>query len=424
MLKHSIAILVIFLGLFSLEAYAAETSDVNLNIDIGASYVVQENFLRRDILGELGNAHFTKNRSYGLIDIHPSLSVHANERVYGYFGVSVTWENPEDEWQDDELESDVTSAYLSLKSNHLRTDIGIQPIEFANGFILADNVLAAVIHGSHGNGYAEVKAARVLDSSPMVGVTLGYRPGYFEHLELFGIWLRDRDDTLAYSLPYALQAIFDLNSEGDLYYFGGVADMFVGDTLLTFVGAYQTGQYTVGFLSNGRAEVNVNAYFSDISLEKNLSDSCTVGLFCHLASGDNTPFNRDLEAFFAAAPYNPRAAIFFNPDFMDNDDADRFTFGGGFFGGAVAPGISLTLISEWGLTAEASLIYLYAHRALNDGSQWYGWEADLAVSYTFSKNYRLFVEAARFEHGDYFESLLDEKIDPAVRFVAGIQTSF
>lgn len=425
MLKRVIAILVVYISLYLTPASAAETTDVDFNMDVGASYVVQENFLRRELPGLLSEAHFTKNRSYSLINIHPSLSVRVNERIHGYLGVSMTWENPEDEWQDGPLDSDVTSAYLSLKGSRIRADIGIQPIEFANGFILADNVLAAVIHGSHDNGYAEVKAARVLDGSPMLGVTLGYLPGYFERLELFGIWLSDRGDTLADSRPYVRQVSFDMSSEGDLYYFGGAADLFVGDALLTFVGAYQTGEYnTVGFLPDRGAELTVNAYFGDISLENNISDNCTIGLFCHLSSGDNRPFNRDLEAFFATAPYNPRAAIFFNPDFMDNDDADRFAFTGGFYGGAVAPGINLTLISKWGITTEAALIYLYAHQSLDDGSQWYGWEADLAVSYAFGKKYRLYVEAARFEHGDYFESLLNEQIDPAVRFAAGIDASF
>jgi hypothetical protein len=424
MLKKSITILLVLLGLFPSTASAAQTSDVNLGMDINASYHVQDNFLERNRLGRLSDIHFTKNRAYGFINLHPSLSVQVNEWVYGNVGVNVSWENPVDEGQEDEVESDVTSAYLSFKGSHIRTDIGIQPIEFANGFILADNVLAAVIQGDIGKGYAKLEAACVLDSSPMVGLTLGYRPGYFERLEIFGVWLSDRDDTLAYSLPYAYQELLDLSSEGNLYYFGGAADLFVGDALLTFVGAYQSGQYTVGYLSNGRFEVDVNAYFGDISLEKNLSDSCTVGFFCYLASGDDTPFRSDIETFIAATPYNPRATIFFDPDFMDNDDADRLTFSSGFFGGAIAPGISLTLLSEWGLTAEAALIYLYAHRSLDDGSQWYGWEADLAVSYAFGKKYRLFVEAARFEHGDYFESLLDEKIDPAVRFVAGIDASF
>jgi hypothetical protein len=418
MLKPALTILILLLGQFPFSVSAEKAPDVDLNIDISASYDIQDNFLRRDILG------FTKNRSYGFVNLHPSLIVGTNEKIHGYFSVDVTWENPQDQGQEDEVDAEVASAYLSFTGSHIRSGIGIQPVEFANGFILADNLLAAVIHGHQGNGYAELKAARVLDSSPMMGVTLGYHPDYFERLELFGVWLTDRDDTLASSYPTAVQDAFDLSSDGALYYFGAAADLFVGDALLTFVGAYQTGEFTVGFLTNGRTDVNVNAYFGDISLEKNLSNSCTVGLFCHLTSGDDTPFNRDFESFLSVMPYNPRAAIFFDPDFMDNNDADRFTFSGGFFGGSAAPGISLTLLSKRGLTAEAALIYLYAQQALDDGSRWYGWEADLAVSYTFRKKYRLFMEAARFEHGDYFESFLNEQIDPAVRFSAGVHASF
>jgi hypothetical protein len=405
-------------GLFSFSVLAEEAVDVDLAIDMSASYHIQDKFLQRDILG------FTQNRSYGFVDLHPSLIVGANENINGTLSVDVTWENPQDQGQEDEVDAQVASAYLSFTGSHIRCDIGIQPVVFANGFILSDNVLAAVIHGYQGNGYAELKAARVLDSSPMIGVTLGYRPDYFERLELFGILLSDRDDTLASSFPYTALDAFDLSSDGTLYYLGAAADLFVGDVLLTLVGAYQTGEFTVGFLNNRRTEVNANAYFGDISLEKNLSDSSTVGLFCHLASGDSTPFNRDFASFIYIVPDNPRAAIFFNPEFMDNDYTDRFTFSGGFLGGSVAPGVSLTLLSEWGLSVEAALIYLYAQQALNDGSQWYGWEADLTVNYTFRKKYRLFVEAARFEHGDYFESFLNTQIDPAIRFAAGVHATF
>lgn len=427
MLKNPFAIMLLILALLPCAVTGAETSDVQLEIDISASYHVQENYLQREGLELIDHLHFAEDRSFKLVQLHPSLSFGADKNVYGVFGADITWENPAEE-ENDELEADVTVAYLGINGGNIRMDLGIQPVQFGNGFIMTDNVLAAAIHMNRGNGYAELKAARAMDSSPMVGLTLGYRPGYFERLEIFGIWFSDQDNIFAYSIPLVYQVLLDLSSEGRLYYFGAAADLFVGDAMLTLVGAYQTGQYTIGYRnmygSSGEVHAEVRAYFGDISLEQNLSGWCTAGVFCYLASGDDTPSNSDLEAFLSITPYNPRAAIFFDPDFEDNDDAERFTYGGGFFGGVIAPGVKLTLLFEGGLTADASLIYLFAHQALDDGSQWYGWEVDLAIGYAFGEKYRLFVEAARFEHGDYFESLLAERTDPAVRLVAGVHATF
>ena len=44
--------------------------------------------------------------------------------------------------------------------------------------------------------------------------------------------------------------------------------------------------------------------------------------------------------------------------------------------------------------------------------------------YTFSRDYTLFFEAARFTHGDYYESLLNENVDPAVRLSVGVRCQF
>ena len=67
---------------------------------------------------------------------------------------------------------------------------------------------------------------------------------------------------------------------------------------------------------------------------------------------------------------------------------------------------------------------LYAQQALDDGSRWYGWEIDLGLNYALSQTYALYADAARFTHGDYYESLLAEKPDPAMRFSLGLRASY
>ncbi|MEJ2661028.1 MAG: hypothetical protein P8Z73_09945, partial [Desulfobacteraceae bacterium] len=112
----------------------------------------------------------------------------------------------------------------------------------------------------------------------------------------------------------------------------------------------------------------------------------------------------------------------FDPEFPGRDPEERrLSLNGGFFGGVIAPGLTLDLESEAGLSAEATVAAFYAQQGLNDGSRWYGWEADLELSYTFFQDYILFFEAARFTHGDYYESLLNENIDPATRLSVGVR---
>ena len=255
----------------------------------------------------------------------------------------------------------------------------------------------------------------------MAAATLGYRPGYFENLALFGIWFKDQDDAFAAAIPYIYQLLLEPRSEGDLYWAGASAEILVGKALFTAVGAYQWGDLKL-YNDTAHANYSVSAYLADISLEGNLASWCSLGAFLFTAGGDDTPLNRDLNSFVAIMPYNPRAAIFFDPEFQGRDPEDRkLTFSGGLFGGVIAPGLTLHLESETGFSAETTVATFYAQQDLNDGSRWYGWEADLELSYTFFQNYTLFFEAARFTHGDYYASLLNDNVDPATRLSVGIR---
>jgi hypothetical protein len=424
-LQSSVALLIGLLTSLPTPALGAPSSDVRLEIDTSASYQVKENYLVRENLELIRDWHFTRDRSYNLVNVHPLLSFAANEHFEGYLGGDIFWENPVEEDQDNEIDGELTAACLTIKGGNIRTDLGIQPVLLGNGFIMADDAPAAVLHMDIGKGYAEFKGALAFDSSPLFGLTLGYRPGYFERVEIFGAQFRDQDDAFAASLPLIYQLFSDLSSEGTLNYYGASARLFIGDTLLSLTGAYQNGEYTI---TDGTREVitDVEAWFGDISLERNVTEWFSIDIFCFYASGEQVdkPFDGELNALVSIMPYNPRAAIFFDPDFFDNDDADRLTFGGSFAGGVIAPGIHITLISSWGVSAEVSWINFYADEELTDGSRWYGWEADVEVSYTFRDQYQIFVQAARFEHGDFFESCLDETMDPAMQFTVGMSATF
>jgi hypothetical protein len=413
--------LVLYLGLSAGPAWGV---DYHLGMDVSAGYKSHANYLDRGSRGLVGQLHFTRDRSYGLVSASPYLSFSLHDGVDGYIQADIDWENSDDPETGKNLETDLGNAYLSLSRKDLRADLGLQTVALGNGRIMDDDVPAAALNLDSGQGYLQLVLAQVLDSSPMVAATMGYHPGYLEKASLFGIWFDDRDDAFAHAIPPIYQTLLAPRSEGDLYWAGASVELFLGKALFSAVAAYQWGRFRL-YNETASSSRNVSAYLADLSLEGNLADWCSLGAFVFAASGDDTPLRNDLKAFVAIRPFNPRAAIFFDPEFLGRDaQADRLTFSGGFFGGVIAPGLTLNLASASGLALATTLASFYAQEALDDGSQWYGWELDLDLNFTFARIYTLYAEAARFQHGDYYEALLDEKVDPAVRLCIGLRASF
>ena len=397
--------------------------EYHLGLDMGGSYTHNDNYLDRGSLGLPSQLHFSSDRSFSLMWADPYLSVTPWKGVTGYIQADISWENSDTEVVEEGVDAELTHAYLSLSKGGVSTDLGLQTVLFGSGLIMADEVPAAVFNLNRGKGYLQLTLAQALDSSPMAAATLGYRPGYFENLALFGIWFKDQDDAFANAIPYIYQLLFEPRSEGDLYWAGASAEILVGKALFTAMGAYQWGKLEL-FNDTARARYDVSAYLADFSLEGNLASWCSLGAFLFISGGDDAPMDRDLNSFVAIMPYNPRAAIFFDPEFLGRDPEDQMlTFNGGFFGGIIAPGLTLDLQSDAGFSAEAAVATFFAQQDLDDGSGWYGWEVDLELSYTFSKDYTFYLEAARFQHGDYYESLLNEEVDPATRFSVGLRVS-
>jgi hypothetical protein len=398
--------------------------DYHLGLDLGGSYTRHANYLDRGSLGLANQLHFSSERAYSLMWADPNLSFTLKKGVSGYIQADITWENSDVEVAEEGVETELTNAYLSLSKGGASADVGLQTVSFGNGRIMADEVPAAVINLDQGKGYLQLTLAQVLDSSPMAAATLGYRPGYLEKVALFGIWFNDRDNGYANAIPYIYRLLFTPNSDGDLYWVGASTEFFVGGAQFSAVGAYQWGSLRL-YNDTISATQDVSAYMADISLEGNLTSWCSLGAFVFLSSGDDTPRRGDVNTFVAIMPYNPRVVIFFDPEFLGRDPDDKMlTFNGGFFGGVIAPGLTLHLESESAFSADGTIATFYAQQDLNDGSRWYGWEVDLELSYAFAKDYTLYVEAAQFSHGDYYESLLNEPLDPATRLSVGIRCQF
>ena len=397
-----------------------------LDLEIGETYTINDNYFDRE------EGDFTRDESCNLFRVSPSLSWAPHQWLHLFGSVDVVWQNPVYD-DNDNLEANLTAAYLDLIGPTARLTAGGIPMQFGKGLIMADETLAAILEFTFGNPYLEVKAARIQDSSPMVGIGAGYRPSRFEYAQLFGVWFNDRDDIIA-NTP--LLSGLEHSSSADLYWFGAEAEWFVGPALFSMVGAYQTGQFTVDVTNRSivppfhertySVEKDVSAYFYDLSLEANVAQWGTLGAFCYVASGDEELDRDDFGAYTAIRAYNPRLTIFFDPDFIDANNSEQFIFGGVTLNGVVAPGITLTVQPVEAITLEATAAALYSQKSSTNGDRRYGYEIDVGATFKVMQDHELFLQAARFEHGSFFKSRQEPggAPDPAFQFVIGARLAF
>jgi hypothetical protein len=113
-------------------------------------------------------------------------------------------------------------------------------------------------------------------------------------------------------------------------------------------------------------------------------------------------------------------------DFIDSDNSEQFTFGGVTRNGVIAPGITLTVQPVEAVILEASVASLYAQKSPSNGDRYYGYEINAGVSLKVMQEHEIFLQAARFEHGDFFRSWQEsgESLDPAFQFVIGGRLAF
>jgi hypothetical protein len=392
-----------------------------LDLEIGESYTIQENYL------DLEKGDFTRDESYNLLRVTPSISWAPEQWLHLFGSVDLLWQNPVYD-DGEQLEANLTAAYLDLSSPSVRLTAGGIPMQFGRGLIMADEDLAAILEVTFGKPYLELKVVRIADASPMASVGVGYRPSRFEHAELFGVWFSDRDDIIADAPLFPGR---DRSSSADIYWFGASAELFVGPALFSVVGAYQTGHFTVDGSYRSivppfeertySVERDIAAYFCDLAVEANAAEWVSLGAFCYIASGDENIGQDDFNAYATISAYNPRLAIFFDPDFIDRDNSDQFTFGGVTRNGVVAPGITLGVEPVEAVILEASAAWLYAQEESSNGDRRYGYEVDVGMTITVLKDHEIFLQAARFEHGNFFKSRQESGAspDPAFRFVIG-----
>lgn len=345
-----------------------------------------------------------------------SVNVLASAQWNGLAGQSGDTERDDDVW-----ETEIDHLFLTVDRQVASLRMGLLPVSFGKGLITSDNAKGTDLILSSGRWSLDVKAAQVLDESPMAGVGLTFRPGLFEQITLFGAWFRDEEDAFAQALPDRLQ-IFEPASEGTYRWAGLSAELFVGPVFLTANLIYEWGEVRLEHRL-GETRRDVDAWLADLALDLNLSERVSLGLSFFAASGDDETWGeRDgtLTAFISPLPYNAGASIFFDPDWLDRDTDSAMIYGGGTIRGVLAPGIHLTCAPVETVVMKLSAVAMYPHKTMDD-QNFYGWELDLQTTVSLSEQVELVFEAARFEHGDVFEALLGDTPDAAVLLSMGVK---
>lgn len=377
---------------------------------------------------DLNYPKFDRNEIYNILGFSPDLFVSAGKSVGCYLLTDIYWIHTWDTKESDEWNFELTNAYLSLSHKRISGRIGLQPFQFGSGLILYNDEPGITLDLGLARSFRlELKAAGVMETSPIASISFAYHPDFFEEIRLFSVWFRDEDDGFANLLRQSVN-IYNIHSSGNLFWYGVGAELFIGDMYLSGTGILQRGAVKFEGNSNQNS-YDISAYLIDIALDYNMTDWISVRTFCFVASGDRRPREGDLTAFVSPIPYNPRASIFFDPEFFDREVSDALSLGGMVWNGVVAPGVKFDFHPTKSFTAEITLATFYTNDKPSADREWYGWEMDNLLSYNFRDRHELFLEAAFFEHGDFynnsplFEQLgLNAKL--ASRFVIGFHTFF
>lgn len=421
--------------------------DYRLNIDVGDALYIQNNDLAR--LGD--GVDFAAHSRHNLLYASPALLLSQGKRAKVYLSCDLLWQyerytSSEDDYSDSTFDGDLTGAYLHMDGERFGIAMGIQPILFGNGLISLDDGPALSITAKHKQWSLTGLGGLILDQAPIAGLTLTYGPSMFDNVSVFGVWFEGDEtreelswidevfgDLYRVDEEAATQAAVDqyrfieLTENADLKWFGAAFELLLGRVYLTATAAYEWGDITVNHLYS-RGRKNLNAYLADISAAGNLTPWLGLEIFFFTASGNGRIGGGTLETFLSPLPNNTRALIFFDPAWLDHDPTETLTFGGTTFYGVAAPGMTLTVAPGDRLLFSATWGLFYPQKAPRTDRDFYGWEMDLDLSYQLNRRTDLYLEAAYFSYGSFFENQFenqpDGSLDGAVHVGAGCRFFF
>ncbi len=387
---------------------------------------VFEGVFKEDNFTDESEAFFDYDATYNIFAVYPNAYINFNDNFNAYALAELEWFYAwDDPSADDKSDLDATLAdlFLNYTGTDLTVDVGLVPFALGKGVVFySDEPGVAIRYDGWRRTYIKGEMFRVFDHSPMATLTLGYVPGFLESVEFVGAWYQDADDKIA-KLYQSVYEETEPASEGDLFWAGLQADFFVSDFYISGLMLQQFGSVEI---DDGKTltDYDVSAYLVDLELNYNLSNQFSSGIFFFAASGDTHPASGNLHAFMSPMPFNPRTAIFFNGGFERYDVEEAVVLGGVTWDGVMAPGVKFEYQPDFKFAAELAVAMLFPQGHLFDSDDWYGWEADMRVSYAFYQNHQVFVEAGILNHGNFFKKTVGFRPDSATRLVAGLSLVF
>ncbi|OEU71976.1 MAG: hypothetical protein BA864_08410 [Desulfuromonadales bacterium C00003093] len=403
-------------ALLQLCASNAYPFDYILKGEISERFYVVENAVN------LESGRFDIDDTYNTLYVSPSMAFSFGSSVDGLLAADIECLHSI-ESEKDGVDVLLRSAYLTWRTGRSTVRAGQQPFLIGKGLILDnDEPGISIDYRIKGPYYSGIDAVIVEDSSPLASITLGYKPGFLERLELFGVWFSDEDDSIAEAIERIIGSKRS-HSTGDLFWYGVRADLFLWDVYFSGIFMMQDGRINLKKGDRERHE-GLSSYLMDVGLDYNFSDCFSAGAFLFLTSGDKHPRRGEFHSFISVIPYNPRTSIFFNGGINEQFSSDAVSLSGITPAGVIAPGIRVICQPSDRLSAEMTVALMLAEKRPSSKQKWYGWEADLIFAYAASKDVVLFLEADYFHHGDFFKTRYGRRPDPVTYLILGLNLFF
>ena len=416
--------LLFFLGtavfIIWLPADSGHALEYTLGAEVFEGLFVEDNYL------DASTATFDYDETYNILGVYPEVYLNFNSSFKVFALVELEWFHTWDaEIAEDENDIDATMAnmFINYSKAGFTLDAGLQPFAVGRGVVFySDEPGVSIRYDGWRRVYIKGEGLRVFDHSSMATLAVGYKPGFLESVEIVGAWYHDADDGIA-ELYQPFYEDTTLESSGDLFWTGLQAEFFVYDL---YISALMMQQFGSVELDDGTdlSDFDISAYLVDLEAGYNISGQLSVGVFFFSASGDSSPMAGNLHAFMSPMPFNPRTSIFFNGGFARYDIEEAVLLGGVTWDGVSAPGIRFEYQPNYKVDVKLVGAMLFPQSELFDSARWYGWEADMRVSYEFYKPHQLFVEAGLLTHGNYFEKLYGIQPDHSARVVTGFSLVF
>jgi len=361
--------------------------------------------------------------TYAILGAYPYVELDFNAHFSVYFQPGFEWTHSWDAEDSEDWDSDVISAVMSYASPTFSADMGIQSFRPGKGLISYNDEpgVSLQLNGSD-RIYIKGDVFQVLETSPMAMLTLGYRPGFLETVEVFGAGFHDADDGMAdLFTPFFDGA--DVKTSGNLFWVGAMADIFINKTFVSGMWIQQFGTVDMDG-SSVSDEMEVSAFLMDVEISYRVLTEVSASAFLFIARGDSRPVDDRLTAFASPMPFNDRTAIFFNGGFARYDVEEKVALGGVIWDGVIAPGIGIDYQPYPEIVTKLTAALLFPENNSISRDDWYGWETDARVTYEFYPNQKVFLEAGVLVHGNYWKERVGYRPDPSARLAAGLDLFF